>query len=137
MNLKISEHQHQKAVIQWARIMEHRYTPLKWMYAIPNGGARHIVAARKLKAEGVKAGVPDLCLPYPIVYNGGKKPLMCGEVTQWHGLYIEMKTKGGAVNPDQKEWIKYLLSVGYMVAVCWTAEEAIQELTNYLEGTTR
>jgi len=98
------------------------------MYAIPNGGARHIVAARKLKAEGVKAGVPDLCLPYPI---------MCGEVTRWHGLYIEMKTKGGAVNPDQKEWIKYLLSVGYMVAVCWTAEEAIQELTNYLEGTTR
>ena len=52
----------------------------------------------------------------------------------WHGLYIEMKSKDtkGRVSPDQKAWIDYLRSVGYKVAVAWTADEAIQIIEDYI-----
>lgn len=108
-----------------------KYPMLKWLYAIPNGGNRHIVTARKLKAEGVNPGVPDLCLPYPKIYSDG-----WDKETQWHGLYIEMKTRTpmGSVSPDQEDWIDYLRGVGYKVAVCWNADEAIQAIEDYLNG---
>jgi len=50
------------------------------------------------------------------------------------GLYIEMKTRTpmGKISDDQKEWIDYLKGVGYKVAVCWTADEAIQAIEEYL-----
>jgi hypothetical protein len=86
---------------------------------------------------GLRAGVPDLFLPYPIVYNGGEKALMCGEVTRWHGLIIEMKSKDtkGRVSEDQKKWIEYLKEQGYRVEVCWTAKEAINTIEGYLDDT--
>ena len=37
----------------------------KCLFAIPNGGARHIGTAIKLKSEGVTAGVSDLFLMIP------------------------------------------------------------------------
>ena len=33
---------------------------LKWIFAVPNGGHRAKSVAGKMKAEGAKAGVPDL-----------------------------------------------------------------------------
>lgn len=121
----ITEHDHQVAVIDWANLMaQGKYPMLKWLYAVPNGGARHIVTARRLKAEGVKPGVPDLCLPYPTWR------------VKYHGLYIEMKSKDtkGSLSKDQKEWIEYLTSVGYKVVTAWTAEEAIEAIEEYLQA---
>lgn len=126
--LKTSEHQHQVTVFEWAEIMaQSKYPMLRWLYAIPNGGARHIVVARKLKAEGVKPGVPDICLPYP--------RLFCGD-DPIHGLYIEMKSKDtdGRVSKDQKQWLDYLDSVGYKVSTCWSADEAIEAIEKYLNA---
>jgi len=126
--LPITEHQHQAMVIEWCDMMaQHKVYPmLKWIYAVPNGGDRHKAVAAKLKAEGVKPGVPDLCLPYP---TRGQ----CD--SWWHGLYIEMKsldTKGRLSQP-QKDWIEYLQRVGYNVAVAWNFDEAIQIIQNYLD----
>lgn len=75
-----------------------------------------------MRAEGMKKGVPDLCLP---VARGG-----C------HGLYIELKrTKGGKVTPEQLEWVDALTRQGYMAAVCRGWEEASDIITEYLGGT--
>ena len=59
----MSEHQEQKALIQWARLNQQRFPELDLLFAIPNGGLRNIRVARKLKSEGVKPGVSDLFLP--------------------------------------------------------------------------
>ena len=50
------EHQVQKAICQYLDLQKIFY------FAVPNGGHRHIKVASKLKAEGVKAGIPDLCI---------------------------------------------------------------------------
>lgn len=109
----MSESQEQMAVVDWC---EWKHLPL---FAIPNGGKRELQTAVRLKAEGVKAGVPDLMLPIAS---------KC-----FHGLFIEMKKpKGGQVSPKQQEWLDLLNANGYRAVVCRGAEEAIREIEAYL-----
>ena len=62
---KRSEATEQETVIQWCRWHEGKYPELKLIYHVPNGGSRNTLEAANLKRQGVKAGVPDLCLPVP------------------------------------------------------------------------
>lgn len=115
------EAEEQELVIQWAEWNEVRWPELRLLHAIPNGGYRRKSEAVRLKAQGVKAGVPDLHLP---VARGGA-----------HGLYIEMKRqKGGVLSSDQQDWIRDLTQEGYECAVCAGADAAITIITRYLEG---
>jgi hypothetical protein len=118
--IKPTEHSEQCAVIEWANAHESQYPVLKRLHAVPNGGHRHIAVAVKMKAEGQKPGVPDLDLPYP------------NRKLRKHGLRIEMKITGGRVSPEQQDWIDYLNSVGYMAVVCWSADEAIETIQQYI-----
>lgn len=103
-----SEDREQMLFVQWMK----RTHPEHRIFAIPNGGRRSPSEAAKLKATGVSAGVPDLCIP----------SLM---------LFIEMKrVKGGTVSLEQKEWIEYLVSVGYTAEVAKGCEEAINIAVN-------
>lgn len=115
----------QVEVMRWASKHETKYPALSLLFHIPNGGSRHKATAAKLKAQGVKRGVPDLCLPVP--RNG------------FHGLWIEMKRiRGGRVEPEQREWHDRLTACGYQVVVCRGASAAKQVLKQYLgiEGET-
>lgn len=76
-NLKRGEDTEQMGVIDWANWNTGRFPELKLLFHVPNGGKRNAAEAARFKAMGVKAGVPDLCLP---VARGG-----------YAGLYIEMK----------------------------------------------
>jgi len=114
-----TEHDEQVEVILWAEHVRHRMQVLRWLHAIPNGGARAKVVASKLKQEGVKPGVPDLCLT---AARGGH-----------HGLYIEMKSLEGSESREQKEWRQHLNEEGYLSIVCKGAREAIRALCDYLE----
>ena len=115
-----TEHDEQVTLIKRCDWNKKRFPALRLLYAIPNGGVRHVIVARKLKAEGVRAGVPDLCLPVP---RGGK-----------HGLYLEMKrTKGGEVSKAQKEWHEALRQEGYECAIAKGAEEAWSIIVEYLQ----
>lgn len=115
----MSEHDEQAALFEWARIEANRgVEPLRWLFAIPNGGLRARRTAAKLKAEGVKAGVPDLMLPYPA---GG-----------YHGLFIEMKFGSNKPTKKQKAWLAGLSKAGYQVAVCWGWDEARLVIESYL-----
>ena len=120
-----SEHEEQVAFIEWCQRHEGRYPALRCLFAIPNGGARNIVVARKLKAEGVKTGVPDLFLPMPRSPHGG------GRI--YAGLFVEMKRrKGGTLSKSQRWWKARLEACGYRVEVCRGWEEAARVVTEYL-----
>ena len=101
---------------------------LEWLHSIPNGGLRSPATGAKLKAEGVKKGVPDCFLPY--------------SVGKWHGLYIEMKkpslkpktdrsTKGG-LSDDQIKFKNYCLRVDYGFVTCYSWIEAVEVLKQYI-----
>lgn len=107
------EHQTQVAAINWFRMQY----PGKLIHAIPNGGARNIVTARKLKAEGVVSGVPDLFIPEPL--------------GQYHGLFVEMKVKGGRLRDTQKGMIGNLEGRGYKCAVCWSFDDFMKVVNEY------
>ncbi|MEA4927558.1 MAG: VRR-NUC domain-containing protein [Candidatus Limiplasma sp.] len=116
-----SESIEQTRLFQWVRMQQGRWPELRLLYHIPNGGSRHRLEAIHLKQQGVRAGVPDLCLP---VARAG-----C------HGLYVEMKRlKGGRVSPEQLAWMEALQAEGYMVAVCQGWEMASDVILRYLKG---
>lgn len=77
----LKEADHQKLIFEWAALNYGKYPELRFMYHTPNGGSRNVIEAVNLKAQGVRSGVPDICLPVP----KGK----------YHGLYIELKRYGG------------------------------------------
>lgn len=122
MNVKYamrSEDTEQIEVVNWAHWHTAKYPELKWLHHCPNGGSRNKREAVKLKQMGVKAGVSDLCLPYP-------KGIYCG-------LYIEMKYGEGRRQTTQKEFLKDMAEAGHFVATCYSAEEAITVIERYLE----
>ena len=122
MNMKYamrSEDTEQIAVIQWSQYNMHRYPELKWLHHCPNGGSRNKKEAAKLKQMGVKAGVSDLCLPYP-------KGIYCG-------LYIEMKYGNNRQQESQKEFLADMEGAGHFVATCYSAEEAVRVIEEYLK----
>lgn len=116
-----TEAEEQEAVFEWAEWQLGRYPELALLHHIPNGGSRHPAEAKRLKAQGVKPGVPDLCLP---VARGG-----------YHGLYIELKrSRGGRLGESQRKWLASLAEAGYLAVVARGHEEAERVLTWYLEG---
>ncbi len=100
-----TEHQEQTALFDWAEVTVAMYPQLRLMYAVPNGGDRNPVVAAKLKAEGVKPGVPDLVLP---VARG-----------PYFGFYGEMKRRAtyAKPSPEQLVWLQDLQLEGYYT--CW------------------
>lgn len=112
------ESDEQIALFAWADIQSGRYPDLDLLYHIPNGGHRHKSVARRLKAEGVKSGVPDLCLP---VARG-----------KYHGLYIELKYGKNKTSPSQDKWLAALAGQGYAAIVCYGWEDASKALVQYL-----
>lgn len=122
-----SEDGHQIALFCWSATPEvrQRWPELKWLFAIPNGGFRTKSQGGRLKAGGVKRGVPDTCLPI----KRGRYP----------GLWLELKRpksargRAGTTSDDQDVWIEHLRSQGYACAVCVGWDEARECLISYLE----
>ena len=120
------EHDEQSGLFLWASWNFSAMPELRLMFAIPNGGHRNMLVAKKMKAEGVKPGVPDILLP--VARQG------------FHGLFVEMKVQSakpkkegkGGLSDLQCSWIGDLRNQGYKVAVCYGRDEAITEITNYL-----
>ena len=121
-SVRMSEHAEQASLIRMCELHEAKYPGLELIHAIPNGGKRHVAVAKKLKAEGVKAGVPDVFLPVPR-----------GDA---HGLYIELKAKGGNVSDAQRNMLTALEKQGYACIVAYGWENAWAEIKAYLESTT-
>ncbi|GHU76471.1 hypothetical protein AGMMS49992_22210 [Clostridia bacterium] len=120
-NITPRENTDQAALFEWSACQEGKYPDLKYLYHIPNGGSRNIIEAANLRRQGVRPGVPDICLPAP---RGA-----------WHGLYIELKRQqGGKVSENQRRWVEYLRSQGYAAAVCRGFYEAVETIQKYLQN---
>lgn len=118
-DLVATEAQEQAALFRWAAYSRVKYPALDLLFAIPNGGRRDLIEAKHLKEQGVKPGVPDICLPVP-----------SGRYT---ALFIELKRrKKGEVSEEQRGWIAALNRVGCKAVVCRGWEEARQAIEEYL-----
>ena len=118
--MALSEAQHQAHVIKWSQQPHIRaqWPELALLFHIPNGGTRDAVEGKHLKQQGVKRGVPDLCLPVP---SG-----------RYHGLFIELKKDTGRASEAQKWWVERLKAAGYFAQVCHGWESAVAVLEWYL-----
>lgn len=129
-----SEDGNQAALFCWAAIYVPRYPQLRNLFAIPNGGNRHIVEAIKFVGTGTRSGVPDIHLAWAMKYS------KFGIQTVYHALYIELKiekyrnAKDGGCSKQQLDWHERLREAGYCVMVCYGWEEARNTLIDYLEG---
>jgi len=128
--LSPTEHWEQATLIQALKCYWTRYPDLSLIHAIPNAGKRNRAARGRLKAEGMTAGVPDLCLPVP------RRP--------YHGMYIELKRlpytspkTGNLVRPrpskEQKRYIAALQAQGYQVVIPSGWAEALQDILCYIK----
>ena len=106
-----SEHQLQSTLCQYLALA---LRPDCYVYAVPNGGHRHIRVAVRLKEEGVKRGVPDLHIMMP----GARL------------VYLELKIKGGSLSSDQKAFRDMARSLGFEWGMAKTFDEAKEFLAS-------
>ena len=121
-----TEHGHQSALFQWAALNIKQYPQLRWLFAIPNGFFASSGQKSKMKAEGLRDGVPDVWLPVPMISK------------LYYGLIIEMKREiyktrlNGGCTDDQLKWLAYLNESGYKAVVAYGWEHARDEILGYL-----
>lgn len=88
--------------------------------SFPNEGRRSFKNASRMKAEGLKKGMPDIGIFYP--------------TSKHHGMFIEFKSAKGRLSETQCYRIELLVALGYYCCVCWTLETAQEEVRKYLNG---
>ncbi len=115
-----TESAEQKDVIKWWAIVCGVYgLPEVLLMACPAQAARSPKGGARMKAEGYRAGTPDLFLACP---RHGQP-----------GLFIEMKrTDGGTLSDNQKLMIFEISEQGYRVQVAHGAAQAKKIITEYL-----
>ncbi len=107
-----TEHAEQVALCQWLRLRRIDY------FAIPNAARRNPRTAAMLKAEGMRAGVPDLVLIPPAPVDG------------WKHVAIELKRqKGGRLADTQREMHAIMSAHGWIIIVALGFAHAIEQLT--------
>ena len=104
--------EHDAQVKLFADYIEPRLVAGAVAFAIPNGGFRHKKIAEELRAEGVKAGVPDIC----IVHRG-------------RVYFLEMKAARGTLRRHQRDMIAALEAAGATCAVAHGLDAAVAQLT--------
>jgi hypothetical protein len=85
--------------------------------SIPLGEARTRTAGAKLKAAGVKRGIPDVLIFSPCAGFVG----MAVELKRADGVPSDVKTW-------QADWLEALRSVGWLAVVAYGAEDAKRQI---------
>lgn len=108
-----SPHEHVE-MVALARWLDMRR--LVWCHP-PNEAKRSFAVAARLRAEGLKTGVPDVLIFTPPTAQPGR------------GVALELKRKvGGVVSDDQRRWLEDLRRCGWVTLVARGADEAIKLL---------
>jgi len=116
---RVSEDDEQMALIARAQLYAYQYPALSLLIHIPNGGKRHIVEAKRFRALGVKAGMPDLILFY-----------MARGYGAWCG---ELKAMDGKIETEQRRIVAELRARGYFADFFFGQDAAWASLMWYLE----
>jgi hypothetical protein len=107
-----SEHQLQAALCKYLAVAA--VADVYW-FAIPNGDLRHVRVGARLKAQGVKPGVPDICVMMP----AGR--------TKW----LELKTAKGRQSPEQQGFEARCQRLGHSYALAHSFDEAVASLREW------
>lgn len=110
----------------WAMAQTEPFRPvgqLRWLHAIHNQGHGDAIRGSKAKAEGVKAGVFDMFLPWPTNDEHGHF---------YAGLYIEMKVGYNQPTPEQLAFQAYARRADYKAEIAWGWLEAAKIIMEYL-----
>ncbi len=102
--MKNQESKLQIECVKWFRLVFKE--PNYLIFSVPNGGARNLITAKILKAEGTRAGMPDLCV-----------------MTKNKIFFIEMKYGKGRQNDNQKEIEKMVTDFGFGYYICRDFDE--------------
>ncbi len=105
-------------IVWWRAACRGFGIPETLLFAVGNGHRRDVVAAAILKREGLRPGVSDLILAVP------RRGIP--------GMYLELKVPGGVLSVDQKSFISAVSAQGYDARVCYSFDEAVATITNYL-----
>lgn len=140
-----AEHTEQVFLFQWAAAKEGQIPQLANLYAVPNGSYKSKAQAGRFRAEGLKAGVPDVCLAVARIADVGPAPHEGGVVVSFDGksiplyvnvygsLYIEMKAPDKHPRPDQRAWADRLEAQGMrVVRRCTSWQDAARHCLEYL-----
>lgn len=104
------EHKIQVSICQYLDLKNICY------WAVPNGGRRNIGTARKLKAEGVKAGIPDLT----VIHNG-----------RYYGIEVKKpktSTPKGRLSQSQLQAMAKINDSGGVVGLAYSVSDVIDLL---------
>lgn len=103
------------------------WTLSDFMFAVPNGMQLAGTAGRRarymnaMKNRGLKPGVSDLVIAYP--------------VAPYHGMYVELKLHlNSKISEAQVAWTSLMNAVGYYAVVCPGFNDAVWQIENYLKG---
>jgi hypothetical protein len=114
------EHTEQSLLFAWSAVAAGSRPELASLHSIPNFARVSPRWGAWMKAEGKRAGVPDVHLP---VARG-----------PYSSLYIELKVAPNKVSPEQLVWHDRLRALGNRVEVCWSWIEARETIERYLDS---
>jgi len=115
-----SEAQEQRQLFMMLAHAERLDQRYRWVFHPANGEKRDKVTAKILQGLGVKRGVSDVIILYPV---GG-----------YHGMVLEMKAGNNKPTPDQAAFLADMAERGYYTHVAYSAVDAFSAIRAYLEG---
>lgn len=118
---KFSEDAELIAFFDWLSWQIKRNPILEVVHHVENERRCTPVQGARRKRKGVRSGIPDIVAPIPS--------------NDYHGLYIEMKRKGGKVSDSQERIMAVLSALGYSVKIAYSADQAIQIFKDYFYET--
>ncbi len=111
----------QQQVIRWWGLTGRGGLDERLLMAFPLQGKRTKANGARMKAEGMRAGTPDMFLAVP----RGK----------YHGLWIELKRPSGRLTPNQKDMLSLLdVTGGYAAFAAYGFDDCERLIGAYLRG---
>ena len=117
----MAEQREQQAVFAWINAHIQDYPELVTAYHIPNEGKRSRVGGANQVRQGLRRGMPDICLPAARM--------------GWNSLYIELKAGRNTTTKDQEGMIMRLRQYKNLALVAREAAEACDLIMEYLQET--
>lgn len=108
----VSEHKLQTEVLTHLTVAGRR--DIYW-FAVPNAARRSLRTGARMKAEGLKAGIADICIMFP------------GGVASW----LELKTPRGTHSIYQKGFQAICNRLNHRYALARTFDEAVDVLRSW------
>lgn len=112
------EHDQQVDLFKWRDLSLHTYPELTWMFAIPNSARRSPRQGAWMKAEGLRSGVWDIFIPWP--------------VQKYCGCFVEMKYGKNDLTDEQIKFKNDNTAYYFIVAYDWIS--AKDQIIQYLAG---